>query len=180
MRLFVAIPLSEGAQASVAALMRTLPVGRWPEPESLHLTLAFLGEVAPTRAEAVDDALAGVAAAPFAIALGAPATFEGADPRVVFLPPLDPGPLAGLNRRIRGALHAAGVAVPRETYRPHVTIAWLPVPLPAADAGRLAGWLAAQARFRAPPFPAGAMILYRSHLHPGGARHEPLAEYPFG
>lgn len=180
MRLFVAIPLPEAQQAAVAGLMRTVPVGRWPEPGTLHLTLAFLGEVVPARAEAVHEALEAVAAAPFEIALGPPATFDGAAPRVVFLALADPAPPAGLNRRIRGALHAAGVAIPRETYRPHVTVARLPVPMTADESARLAGWLSAQSRTRFAPFTASAMVLYRSHLRPGGARHEPLAEYPLG
>lgn len=177
MRLFVAIALPDAQKAALAGFMRLVPVGRWPEPETLHLTLAFLGEVAPDRVEQVADALDGLGAAPFEIALGAPATFEGAAPKVVFLPPVDPAPLVALNRRIRGALHAAGVAVARETYRPHVTIARLPVPLASGDAERLAGWLASQSRFRLAPFTADGFTLFRSHLRAGGARHEPLADF---
>ncbi len=180
MRLFVAIALPEAPRAAVAGLMRTLPVGRWPEPETLHLTLAFLGEVAPARVEAVADALEAIRAAPVEIALGAPATFDGADPRVVVLPPQDEAPLVALNRKIRGALHAAGVTAPRETYRPHVTIARLPVPLASGDAARLAGWLGAQARLRIAPFTVSTMGLYRSHLRPEGARHELMGEIDFG
>ncbi|HIE04735.1 MAG TPA: RNA 2',3'-cyclic phosphodiesterase, partial [Candidatus Latescibacteria bacterium] len=56
-RTFVAVDISDGARRSVADLVRELKgygaEVRWVAPESLHLTLKFLGEIDEARLEGV-------------------------------------------------------------------------------------------------------------------------------
>src|SRR5215211_3621040 len=80
LRLFFAVELPpkvrEAADAHAARLRREFPDARasWPRPESLHLTLKFLGEVEAIRLDALHHTAAAAAAglAPFAL------TIEGA------------------------------------------------------------------------------------------------------
>ena len=61
MRLFVAIeipePVCREVKRRVAGLRDRLPRARWVDPEVLHLTLLFLGEVAAERVEGLATAL---------------------------------------------------------------------------------------------------------------------------
>jgi 2'-5' RNA ligase len=79
--------------------------------------------------------------------------------------------LLELHRRIAG-----GIAVTeRRRYRPHVTLARVPGSRPA-EIGALADELMAPASGQ----PVDRVVLYRSHLAPGGATYEPLASVPCG
>ena len=53
MRAFVAIPVPEDIRDRLAALQADLPVGRLADPETFHITLAFLGEEPVERIEAL-------------------------------------------------------------------------------------------------------------------------------
>lgn len=68
-RLFVAIDLPEELKARLSALRAAALPARWVEPEKLHLTLFFLGEVEETGAQAVNAALWRIEAPCFSLAL---------------------------------------------------------------------------------------------------------------
>lgn len=61
MRCFIAVELTNGARQEVAALQadlcRTSADVKWVEPENLHLTLKFLGEVAEDQLPALKGVL---------------------------------------------------------------------------------------------------------------------------
>ncbi|HSK22513.1 MAG TPA: RNA 2',3'-cyclic phosphodiesterase [Egicoccus sp.] len=128
MRLFVALPIPDAlrtAAAEVVAPLRERGDGlRWPDPAGWHVTLAFLGEVAPERrgeaAVVLDGAVAGVA--PMAMRSGAPDRFG----RGVLWLGVDsepPGLVADLGAAVQAALEAAGLPVERRPVQPHVTLA---------------------------------------------------------
>jgi 2'-5' RNA ligase len=77
MRLFVALCLPTEALHALETLQDRLPVGRPVPADNLHLTLAFLGEVDDTAAEALHDALSNPRAAPVVLALGGAEVFGG-------------------------------------------------------------------------------------------------------
>src|SRR5215469_6748731 len=68
-RSFVALSLPEPNLAALERHLvecaRTAPAYRWVEPDSLHLTLRFLGNLEPPVLERVRGELAAVLAAPF-------------------------------------------------------------------------------------------------------------------
>ena len=58
LRLFVALDLTEDVRQRLAGLAGGVPGARWTEPENLHLTLRFIGEVPEDQAMDIDAALA--------------------------------------------------------------------------------------------------------------------------
>jgi 2'-5' RNA ligase len=176
MRLFVALELPAEARAALAGwaaaaapeAMRRVPA------ESLHVTLAFLGGRTAADADAVSALLGRVARPVGELAAG----------DALWLPPRRPGvlavalragpALAELHQDLTAALAAAiGFEPERRALRPHVTVAR------AQREARLR-----PAPLQPPPpalsFEPDALVLYRSHTGPGGARSEPLARAPGG
>ena len=69
MRLFVGIPLPEDVRARLGELKGGLLGARWVEPENLHLSLRFIGEVPGGDEADIDEALATIEAPGFPLAL---------------------------------------------------------------------------------------------------------------
>ncbi len=135
MRLFVAIDLNDDAKAAIVGEQKRLKQvltgsdlssARWVEPEGMHLTLVFLGEVDQARGAAVIDAMqADVDAAPFRLAFAGLGVFppRGA-PSVLWI-----GVSAGLHeltsvqRLVAGRIARTGVELEKRPYHPHLTLA---------------------------------------------------------
>src|SRR5271157_4941882 len=64
MRIFIGIDLDPEIRAGIARFLDGVrgfaPDVRWVRPESLHLTLKFIGEQKPDRVEAIQERLRGV------------------------------------------------------------------------------------------------------------------------
>jgi 2'-5' RNA ligase len=178
-RAFLAVELSGPAREAAAGLARELaersPGVRWARPEGYHVTLRFLGDVAPGRipalARRVGQAVAGQA--PFAMRLGAPRLFPDARrPRVVALGLEPEQELGALAAAVERGVVAAGVPAEARPFRAHLTLGRVREPgarvaLPAS----------------APPAPAWTVrevILFQSELRPEGARHTPLEHLALG
>jgi 2'-5' RNA ligase len=78
LRLFVALALPAALRAEIAGLVGGIPGARWVPPENYQLTLRFIGEIEPWRAQEVDDALIAIRARPFTLQLAGVGTFEKA------------------------------------------------------------------------------------------------------
>ena len=128
-RTFVAILPSaqlHRACADVAAAGRGLPV-RWVRPESVHLTLKFLGDVGMNGVPAIHQALRQAAAGlpPFSVAARGLGCFPNATrPRVLWMGLDDAqGKLLELHHRIEPTLAALGIPLEERPFRPHLTLA---------------------------------------------------------
>jgi RNA 2',3'-cyclic 3'-phosphodiesterase len=193
MRLFLALPLKEEVRAALAAGVEELHRGPascpapcpakvgWVAPGAMHLTLKFLGETDEAKADVLLSALRPVCAAlaPPAFAVTGAGTFPPRGrPRVVWagVEPAD-GALTALAAAVEEA--SAGLGWERETrpFRPHLTLGRVRGELFLDDLLRRVETLASR-RFGAQSSPA--LVLFRSHLSPAGARHEQLASFPFG
>jgi 2'-5' RNA ligase len=194
MRLFVAIELPaewlrvlDGTQAELRSAIekRGGPALRWVRPESTHLTLKFLGEVAATKLELIQSALASATEVPldFSLSMGRVSFFaDRRGPRVVWVG-LDDQTVPDLTKlydvaeRIETWMAAAGF--PREgRFAPHLTLARLPETLSREQRAVVAEAVVSMPPRQAPPMRVGAVRLIRSHLGRGGARYEPLAAFP--
>lgn len=178
-RAFIAIDFDAAARhalADVLSDLRARPGGeamRWLRPEALHVTLRFLGDVAPESVEAIARAVGGEVAplAPFALTLGAAFLFPSPRrPRVVALEVAPAEPLGRLAAAVERGVTAAGLPPEPRPFRAHLTLGRTDGRRPPEMAGAAA--------------PAGtavsvdAVVLFRSELRPGGARHTPLERMP--
>jgi 2'-5' RNA ligase len=175
-RAFFAIELSEPARRAageLAAALRARPGGdavRWVRPESLHVTLRFLGDV---EAERVDALAAQVgeqirALAPFELRYAALGSLPpNRRPRVLVLELEPQAPLAELALAVERGVVAAGCAPERRAFRGHLTL------------GRVRERGAPPSLEGLPVSPAafavGEAVLFASEPQPGGSRYTPLA-----
>jgi 2'-5' RNA ligase len=200
MRLFVALeipePVRREVRRRVAGLRERLPRARWVDPDVLHLTLLFLGEVAPERvaelAGRVGQAFAAHPVLPLRLAGGG--TFPAGRPaRVAWIGVTGPPELAPLQaavvRAAREALELAASSMPPATaraaaawreagerpFQPHVTLARCPSPWPRSAAEKFAAAFPGEI---GPPFVADRGVLVESRLSPRGPRYRHLAELP--
>ena len=118
--------------------------------------------------------------AAFDLRIAGVGTFGGRLPKVLWAGVAECPELAALHGRVRAACVRAGVALRRERFRPHVTLARLGQHVPAGELERVAGFLAHHARFEAPVFRVEEVVLFESVLHPEGAEHRVLEGYPLG
>jgi len=178
MRAFLAIEPDEDTRDVLEDLQEDIPVGRLVPGDNLHLTLAFLDDQPEERLEDLHFQLETLTAPSFDVTFDGLGTFGGARPRVVFAVVEPSAPLLELRRTVVQAARRAGMTLPHETYRPHITLARLRSDLSDEAHMRLQDYLGAEFLTAIPPFRARSLVLMQSHLHPEGARHEPLTEYP--
>ncbi|GHG89163.1 RNA 2',3'-cyclic phosphodiesterase [Pseudodonghicola xiamenensis] len=178
MRAFLAIALSDAAIAALSRLQAGLPLGRPVAPENLHLTLAFLGDQPEEALEALHEELERLAVKPFTLHFTGLGRFGAAKPRLIFADVAPDPALLKLREDILRALRRAGLSAPKERFHPHVTLARLGG---NAGSGReaevLQGFFERFGDTLLPEVPVTCFGLYRSVLHPKGARYDRLADY---
>ncbi len=176
-RAFLALAFDEPMRARLAdaleRLKREVTGVRWLSPETIHLTLRFLG---PSSPAALERLVGDVERAARACAPGE-ARVEGVGffpphgpPHVIWAGVVVPPAVLELQAGCERASVAAGFPREGRPFRPHVTL------------GRWRG------RARRPAAPAldlgttklGPVILYQSELRPQGAVHTPLRAFQLG
>jgi RNA 2',3'-cyclic 3'-phosphodiesterase len=177
-RAFAAIALPDPVRFELMLAGQGLPVPRVVPPDSLHLTLVFLGELPERVVEDVDLAFAGLRAAGFELGLVGLGLFGGAKPRVAYVGVAENPGLRRLQAKVETAARGVGVELPARRFVPHVTLARLPERFTGRE--RLERGVAARGGYRVPPFAVEDFRLYRSHLGGEGAIYEELARYPLG
>ncbi|HEX2701994.1 MAG TPA: RNA 2',3'-cyclic phosphodiesterase [Solirubrobacteraceae bacterium] len=174
-RLFVAASLPEAVRAELARWARVAVVGRFGvrrlDPQTLHLTLCFLGDQPLSCVSELAGVLGAAAEAVAAIgqlAVGAPAWLPVRRPRALAVEIGDPdGTLRSLQRLLATDIAAtidwqAGA----QRFRPHVTVARM------RPGSERAGELVPTPQLS---FACEKVVLLRSHLDSDGARYEELA-----
>jgi 2'-5' RNA ligase len=133
MRVFVAMDITEPVRASlrdfVARLPKT-PAAKWVRPESMHLTLKFIGEVKPEVVEVIESTLRSVPfAAPVAVRFHGTGYFpRESRPSVLWAGVEASENLAELAGSIDRSCAAAGIAGETRAYSPHLTLARFKTP----------------------------------------------------
>ncbi len=190
MRIFVAIDIEASIRARIATFMEGVagfaPDARWVRPESLHVTLKFIGEKSEAEVGAIKKALADVREESMEISMRGHGFFPTARSARVFWIGIEAGPaLEALAKAVDDV--TASLGIPREDrqFSPHLTLARggggsgnprrQKNDKPNGSFQRLQEKLAAM-----PALDFGTMTprdfsLYQSHLGRGGARYEKLA-----
>jgi RNA 2',3'-cyclic 3'-phosphodiesterase len=181
-RLFVALDLPGPVREGLTAWGRSElvdPALKPVRPESLHVTLVFLGNKGVDEVEAITDIVRGTKGSAPLLKLEDPVPMPKHRRAGMFALPAPSPTTSELQGRLAEELIAEGLHGPEERpFWPHVTVARVRTGkrgsrrFPAA-VERRPGDLPERLK---EPFYAVRMTLYRSELQPGGARYVPLAQ----
>jgi 2'-5' RNA ligase len=124
-RLFLALWPEEAVRGRLRVVLREVreaAEGRWVRPENLHITLAFLGDVAEDRVDSVTEIARGIEVPAFTLVLDRIECW----PRkgVLYLAPAaTPPELKNLAEGLAVRLAEAGFTLEQRSYRAHLTLA---------------------------------------------------------
>lgn len=136
-RTFIAIELGDEARNHITRELRrlahALPHLRWVDPNTLHLTLSFLGELDDEQLDQATQATIDTAVngQPFTLRIGSLGTFgPPSSPRVVWIGVTGNTPrLLDLQKQLTAHLAAQGFPPEDRPYAPHLTLARIKDPL---------------------------------------------------
>lgn len=128
MRIFVGLDLDPAIRQRIERFVEGVrpfgPEARWVRPESLHITLKFIGEETAEQVEAIKEVLRKVEAPQFEIALRGWGFFPTVEaPRVFWIGMEGPPALAGLAASIDAATASLGIPAEERSFSPHLTLA---------------------------------------------------------
>ena len=178
-RLFVGLDLPEALRLRLAALSDPRMTGaRWTHPDSLHITLYFLGDTPQASLDEIDAALGSIHASAFPLQLagiGVEAS-AGKAPRYLWVGvrPLDDS-LNALQQEIKSVLGQVIRIKDHRPYKPHITLARFKQ-APPDDV--LQAYLAAHLGWEQPAWQVEQFELFSSLLLASGARHKIEESYP--
>ncbi len=180
-RIFVALEMNNALQSHLAGIIRqvveALPGIRWVDASSIHLTLAFLGELTDEQVTEVIQAteMAAQQALPFSYRLSRLGTFGSPrSPRVIWMGIEEAsGFLAAIHRILNQQLQRRGFEVETRPFAPHLTLARLKSPLSSQDLQTLQALLVDKSRSLASTesYPARHLDVMKSELLRTGARY---------
>jgi 2'-5' RNA ligase len=175
-RLFAALEVPPDIAEGLARRQQGLPKAQWRPIDSLHITLAYYGEVTEPDAAELDGELSRVGGGPFEVALQGVGSFgEGRQVRAVWAGVRDSEPLRQLAGRCAAAARRAGVPIESRVFRPHVTLAYLRRDV-AED--RVAAWVAGHNLLTSPSWRVNGFGLYSSWRSTEGSRYDLERDYP--
>ena len=163
-RLFTGILLPPSLAEGLAGFAFPLAGARWIEPEDMHITLRFAGDIENPTADAFHAALSSVDEPAFELRLAGFGAFGGNEPRSLWAGVAESPWLDTLARANDRAARTAGLKPAKHPFRAHVTLARLKGTRPEAVA-RALGDLGA---FTSPPFQVESFALLSSRPKIGG------------
>ena len=197
LRAFIAVQLSDALKRQIGSVQAELnralsgsgkggkaaKIG-WAQPEGIHLTLKFLGDIQEAQVDALREVLSKAAASarPFTLeASGLGAFPNSRAPRVIWLglhgSNDDVGELRRLQAAVEDGAAALGFAKEARAFTPHLTLARI---RDRVEAGALEPVFNAQPNRVVGGFTASSVELIKSELRPSGAVYTTLVEVPFG
>lgn len=195
MRVFIAIDIDEEIRRHIGQFLEGVrefaPDARWARPESLHVTLKFIGEKPPPSVEEMKNALRAIEPAPMEIIFRGYGFFPTAKaPRVFWIGVESTPRLAELAAAVEAAMLSLKLPKEEHPFSPHLTLARA-VGRSGAPSWRRGDrknttFQRLQDKLGALPSPEfGSMtsrefFLYKSQLSPSGSRYTKLARFGVG
>ncbi len=192
MRLFVALDLDENIRVRIARFIDGVrgfaPDARWVRPESLHVTLKFIGEKPEEEVEKIKRALETIEAGTFEMNFRGYGFFPGARAPRVFWVGIEGGQkLTALAAAVDETLAHLNIAKEEHVFNAHLTVArggaGSGSPRRQKGDGPNRGFQLVQEKLGALPSPefgttvAHEFFLYQSQLSPRGSKYTKLAGF---
>jgi 2'-5' RNA ligase len=193
MRVFVALDIEaairQRIQRFVEGVSGFAPDARWVRPESLHITLKFIGEKPIETVEEIKRVLSGIRTEAIEITIRGYGFFPTAKAARVFWVGIESGPqLAVLAKAVGEATTALDIPKEDHPFAPHLTLArggghsgaprWRKGDLPNKNFQRLQEKLAVLPTPEFGTMTAHEFFLYQSQLSQGGSRYTKIAGFP--
>lgn len=184
-RSFIAVDpspeVSEHLGSFIQRLSKETKGFKWVDPEAIHLTLRFLGDVEPSTLETLKDRLPQAVSglAPISLQARGVGFFPNAQrPRVVWAGlEGEVEKLKALQARVAEAVEGFDVKPEEDRdVTPHLTLARVKDPQSAVGVARI---LQAGRESDFGEFVVSSVILYKSDLTPSGARYTKLETFQF-
>jgi RNA 2',3'-cyclic 3'-phosphodiesterase len=190
MRIFVALDIDDAIRQRIQRFMEGVsgfaPDARWVRPESLHLTLKFIGEKPIEVVEEIKRALSSIRSESVELTFRGYGFFPTAKAARVFWVGIESGPrLASLASAVDDATFALGIPKEDHAFAPHLTLArgggrsgaprWHQGDTPNKNFQLLQQKLAALPTPEFGTMAAREFFLYQSQLSPGGSRYTKIA-----
>lgn len=187
MRLFVALEIPAAVRDNLAAQVKQLrdlsaqvadKRPRWVRSENLHVTLKFIGEVAPARLDGIRGALSNIrSSAPVDLQFRGLGFFPNEMHPSVLWAGLNASPaLASLAGDIDQATETQGIAREKRAFIPHLTLARFE---PPGLHEKLRSAIQKNSECEFGSFQAREFHLIESKLKSTGAEYTSLASFPF-
>lgn len=173
-RLFVGLELPEPLRERLALVKGPLPGARWVDPDDMHLTLRFAGDVDNRTADELAGFLAGIDVDPFEIRITGLGAFGGNEPRTIHAAADGGLALDHLQKAVERAARSAGLAPEPRAFTPHVTLARLKGTPPEI----VARFLGSRGRLEPLVFAVDRFVLFSSRPRQGGGPY--VIEETFG
>jgi RNA 2',3'-cyclic 3'-phosphodiesterase len=178
MRLFIAIDVPNDVRKALGEVQRALRpltgTARWVAPESIHITLRFLGEVPEKRLEDIDAELTGLTWKPFTITVRGVGFFPGnRSPRVLWAG-MEAPTMQGLAEQLDTRMERLGFDKEKRAFRPHITLAR------AKNTRMDSALVSAAAKYEEHDFGSftvDRLFLFKSTLKAPGPAYEKLKEF---
>jgi len=190
MRIFVGIDLDSEVRAKIARFLEGVrgfaPEVRWVRPESLHVTLKFIGEQKPERVEEIKEKLRQVEGKQVDIRFAGYGFFPTPkSPRVFWIGIQADRRLPDLAAAIDEATSKAGVPREERAFGPHLTLARSGSGAPGRrkEDRSNSNFLVLQKRLAETDeldfgaISAREFCLYQSQLSPGGSKYSKLERF---
>jgi 2'-5' RNA ligase len=186
-RAFIAIELSDPIKASLSSLIAKLrskehhsaKYVKWVDLKGIHLTLKFLGDVAPDQVPQIIKAITPSAQSlsPLKLQLGKPGAFPNLQrPRVIWVAVTgEVKPLITLQQDIEQALAPLGFPHEGRSFSPHLTLGRLREQATPTERSSIGSLISTTEFEGGPVLEVDHINLMRSTLTPSGAIYNRLA-----
>ena len=170
-RAFLALDINDAAKAELSRLSGLLKAqchGSFPSADMYHMTLAFLGDITATQADALINVLEGVAQkySPFDLRLCRLGYFAQPDSATVFCSTERDNTLLSLAQDVYRAAWDVRIPFDDKPFRAHITIGrrvdLSTIRLNSIEVNHV-------------PFTVKGLTLYKSTLHPSGPIYEAVS-----
>jgi 2'-5' RNA ligase len=192
MRIFIALDIDDSIRDRIARFVQGVhgfaPDARWAPPESMHVTLKFIGEKSEETVEEIKQALETIEGGAVEIKLRGYGFFPSAKAPRVFWIGIESAPqLAFLASAVDEKMASLGIPKEEHVFSPHLTLArrgggsasprLRKEDAPNRSFQRLQEKLSAMPSSEFGTMTAREFFLYQSQLSPGGSRYTRLSAF---